>query len=150
MWYKMAQIDPKNIQPLDTGKYRQKIPTNGALEVQLMGGTFNMGPNDPPKLIQVKDDNGAMKNIIVVHGTPDDMLTFPDSTGKLTAGTIDQFDEWRKTKGWQGYPWVSCYGGQIVGSHNADTLINATGNLYAGTYKDQEGNTVLQFTERKF
>ncbi len=95
-----------------------------------------MGPNDPPKQIQIKTSTGALKSIYILHGTPDGQLVFGDA-GDLRSGTSEEFKEWLSSKGMPDLPYISCYGSKIVGSSGgADQLINAAGAVQVGTYTD--------------
>lgn len=142
MWYRFSQ----QAQPLDLTK-SQPIPSGGELEITLANGDLQMGPNDEPKLVSVTDDNGAQKNIILLHGTPDGMLVFPGESGQLQAGTVEQFNEWKRKKGWSGYPHVSCYGSKIVGSSGSDALINAAGTVSVGKKTLPDGTEKIFFRQ---
>ncbi len=124
------------MQELNPDRFRQPIPSGGRLEVELVGGQFNMGPNDPPKQIQIKTSTGALKSIYILHGTPDGQLVFGDA-GNLQSGSSEEFKEWLRSKGMPDLPYISCYGSKIVGSSGgADQLINAAGAVQVGTYTD--------------
>lgn len=150
MWYRYSQdtntqSDP-NVNELDPNKFRQNIPSGGRLEVELVGGQFNMGPNDPPKQIQIKTSNGTQRSIYILHGTPDGQLVFGDA-GNLQSGTADEFKEWLRSKGMQDLPYISCFGSKIVGSSGgADQLINAAGAVQVGTVQ-QDGVQKLVFED---
>jgi hypothetical protein len=154
MWYKISQqkVLEENVKELDPTKSRQEIPSQGALEIKMIGNEFNMQPSDPPKLVEVQAGSGARKQIIILHGTLDPStskvhLTIPDESGQLAPATGDEFNAWRKIKGWLNYGWVACFGGKMLASEGADSLVNSTGTVYTGTYKDQEGNTILRFQQ---
>lgn len=142
MWYKFSQ----NIQELDPNKTRQSIPSGGQLEIKLLGADFNMGPDDPPKQIQVQTDSGQQKSIYLLHGTPDGMLVFGDR-GNLISGTEDEFKKWLQSKGMPDLPFVSCYGSKVVGSSGgADELINSAGAVNVGT-KVENGTQKIVFSQ---
>lgn len=144
MWYRFSQ--DANTQELDPNKFRQNIPSGGRLEVELIGGQFNMGPNDPPKQIQIKTSNGSQRSIYILHGTPDGNLVFGD-VGNLQSGTAEEFKKWLQSKGMPDLPYISCFGSKIVGSSGgADQLINAAGAVQVGTV-DQNGVQKLVFED---
>lgn len=151
MWYRYSQ-DPNvqtdsNVSELDPNKFRQNIPSGGKLEVELVGGQFNMGPNDPQKQIQIKTSNGTQRTIYILHGTPDGQLVFGDA-GNLQSGTADEFKKWLQSKGMPDLPYVSCFGSKIVGSSGgADQLINAAGAVLVGTVEQPNGVKKLIFED---
>ena len=148
VWYRYSQEAPQdpNSQELDPNKFRQNIPSGGRLEVELVGGQFNMGPNDPPKQIQIKTSSGAQRSIYILHGTPDGNLVFGDA-GNLQSGTAEEFKKWLQSKGTPDLPYISCFGSKIVGSSGgADQLINAAGAVQVGTV-EQDGVQKLVFED---
>lgn len=149
MWYKKAQqtINPQNVAPLDPNKNRQNIPSGGALEATLKGGDFSMGPNDPPKLVNVETDSGTSATIILLHGATDGTLLFPNESGQLHNGTVQEFDEWRKKQGWLGFGYIACNGNSMVASSGADVLIGATGAVNVGTSKSPDGTEKIIFSQ---
>lgn len=144
VWYRYSQDE--NTQELDPNKFRQNIPSGGRLEVELVGGQFNMGPNDPPKQIQIKTSSGTQRSIYILHGTPDGNLVFGDARN-LQSGTAEEFKKWLQSKGMPDLPYISCFGSKIVGSSGgADQLINAAGAVQVGTV-EQDGVQKLVFED---
>lgn len=148
MWYKFSQQNPDpNAQELNPDINKQNIPSGGSLEIKLVGGNFYMGPNDPPKQVQVETDSGIRKSIYLLHGTPDGMLVFGEP-GNLQTGDKDAFKEWLRSTGKPELPFVSCYGNKIVGSSGgADELINASGAVQVGTKTYPDGTEKLVFSQ---
>lgn len=145
MWYKFSLEN--NIQSLDPSKPRQVIPSGGELEVTLKGGDFYMGPNDPPKQVQVESDSGQLQTIYLLHGTSDGQLVFGEP-GKLEYGTQDDFYNWLSKSGKPRLNYISCYGSKVVGTNGgAGQLINATGAVQVGTKTLDDGTKKLVFKQ---
>jgi hypothetical protein len=143
MWYKFSQQD----QELDPNKAQQNIPSGGDLEITVTSGNISMGPNDPPKQIQIKTDKGEQKSIYLVHGTPDGQLMFGD-TGNLKPGTAKEFNDWLRSKGMPALPFVSCFGNKVVGGDSgAQELINATGSVQVGEKTMPDGTKKIVFSQ---
>lgn len=144
MWYKFSQ---QQTQELDPNQYRQNIPSGGELQINLSGGDINMGPEDPPKQIEVTTDAGEQKSIYLLHGTPEGQLVFGDQ-GSLQYGSGEDFENWLRETGKPVLPYISCYGSQVVGSSGgADELINASGAVQVGVRTMPDGTEKVVFSQ---
>jgi hypothetical protein len=145
VWYRYCQ--QQNSQALDPTKPGQNIPSGGNLEITVTSGNISMGPNDPPKQIQVKTDSGEQKSIYLLHGTPDGSLMFGDA-GNLQFGSVDDFQKWLQSKSLPILPFVSCYGSKIVGGNGGgQELINAAGSVQVGTKTLPDGTEKIVFSQ---
>ena len=145
MWYKLSQ--DQNDQQLDPNKAGQSIPSGGNLEITVTSGNISMGPNDPPKQIQIKTDEGQQRSIYLLHGTPEGQLVFGDA-GNLQSGDVEAFQDWLKSSGKPVLPFVSCYGSKIVGGNGgAQELINAAGSVQVGTKTYPDGTKKIVFSQ---
>jgi hypothetical protein len=142
VWYKFSQN-----QTLDPNKARQSIPSGGDLEITVTSGDISMGPNDPPKQIQIKTDEGQQRSIYLLHGTPDGQLVFGDS-GNLQYGDVKDFQDWLRSNGKPVLPFVSCFGSKIVGGDSgAQELVNASGAVQIGTKTYPDGTKKIVFSQ---
>jgi hypothetical protein len=140
VWYKFSKLSSQNpnVQELDPNSYRQMIPSGseGRLEVELVGGQFFMGPDDPPKQVQIKTSDGTQRSIWLLHGTEDGKLVFGER-GNLIAGDANAFKDWLRSNGYPDLPYISCNGSKINrSSGGADQLINSAGAVQVGTVQE--------------
>jgi len=144
VWYKFVQA--QNDQPLDPNKTGQNLPADGGLEITVTSGNISMGPEDPPKQIQVRADDGQQRSIYLLHGTPDGQLAFGEA-GNLQYGDVEAFQKWLRASGKPVLPFVSCYGSKIVGGDSgAQELINASGAVQVGTKTAPDGTQKIVFS----
>lgn len=132
MWYKFAQQNP--YEPLDLTKSKQNMPSSG-LGVKLIGSMPAINQNSPPQEVQVQDQNGNNKSILLLHGidSPEGVkFSIPDSSGKLYQASEDEFQQWMQ-QNHPGEKYIACHEGKATSSNGADALINAQGVIQVGT-----------------
>lgn len=141
--YAQTMIDPQKIEKLNLNNLNQQADPSKYYDAGSIDGNFNINPNSPPQIVNVKDDSGISHTILVLHGSQDGNFLISDSSGNVVPADKKEFDKWRLEKGYTNYPWISCYNGNVANTGNMNRLMKGTSKFELSTALLPGGTTHL-------
>ena len=141
--YAQTMIDSEKIEKLNLNNLNQHADPNKYYDAGALNSTFDVGPNSPPQIVNVKDDSGINHTILVLHGSQNGDFLISDPSGNVVPANKQEFDKWRLEKGYTSYPWISCYNGNVSNTGNMNRLLKGTSKFELSTALLPGGTTHL-------